>query len=384
MSILGSLVIKADGFEEEKLIDDVRIKCKVKSLYKQNSSLYIETSFLYAKLLKSLCSEHGFVYETISEKGIAFTIRRYLRRYGMLLGVALAILITFLFSNIAMRIEITGTQDEVLIDKIMQILESEGVSTGVYIPSVNFVKANIRLTSLCDEIAWSSIAHTGSAIKVDVAERTPKENTDSKRIPSNIIASRDGVIVKAEVLCGELEVLVGDAVAKGDLLVNGIVERRNGIAYYYHSFGSIMARFDDNIDISQPYKISIKYYGDTHYKRSIRIFDADFSIPNIKTRRGNYEVDSDTSYLYFFGIKLPFGITTEMYTEVTFEDDVLSTEEAFIMAYEKLDNYERNILANAQIVSRSVQEIMNEEGVMLRVGYTLIDEIGVQQEIYAK
>ena len=49
-----------------------------------------------------------------------------------------------------------------------------------------------------------------------------------------------------------------------------------------------------------------------------------------------------------------------------------------------LDNYERNILSNEEIVSRKVEEMMTEDGVALYVAYELIGEIGVQQEIFSK
>lgn len=384
MKIFGNVIIKATGFEENKLIEDIRNSCKVISLNKENDSLYIEISFFNVKKLISLCQKHDFVIETIREKGIAFTAVKYIKRYGIYLGVLLSIVLMFYFSNIAMRIEINGINDEAIIHEITEILESQGISSGAYIPSINFIEANMKLTTLCDEIAWSSIAHTGSVINVNVKEITPKEDIESRRIPSNIIAKRDGIIVKAEVLSGVLDVLVGDAVAKGDLLVSGIIERRNGVTYYYHSFGTILAQYDESIEINRSYETTEKHLGDTHYVTSLQMFDADFHLPRVKTKIGNFDIESDTSYIYFFGIKLPVGITTKKYTEVTYEHEVLSTEEAFYEAYRLLDNYEKNILTDEEIVSRSVKEVMKENGVALVVDYKLIGEIGAQQEIYAK
>ncbi len=384
MKIFGNVIIKATGFEENKLIEDIRNSCKVISLNKENDSLYIEISFFNVKKLISLCQKHDFVIEAIREKGIAFTAVKYIKRYGIYLGVLLSIVLMFYFSNIAMRIEINGINDEAIIHEITEILESQGISSGAYIPSINFIEANMKLTTLCDEIAWSSIAHTGSVINVNVKEITPKEDIESRRIPSNIIAKRDGIIVKAEVLSGVLDVLVGDAVAKGDLLVSGIIERRNGVTYYYHSFGTILAQYDESIEINRSYETTEKHLGDTHYVTSLQMFDADFHLPRVKTKIGNFDIESDTSYIYFFGIKLPVGITTKKYTEVTYEHEVLSTEEAFYEAYRLLDNYEKNILTDEEIVSRSVKEVMKENGVALVVDYKLIGEIGAQQEIYAK
>lgn len=384
MKILGTTLIKATGFEEQKLVDDIKNTCKVISLNKENDAIYVEIDFFDSKKAINLCEMHGFVVEILREKGIAFTVAKYLKRYGLLLGVAISLALIIYFSNIVMRIDIVGTSDEAILHEITEILNSKGVSAGSYIPSINFSQANLNLTKLCDEIAWSSISHSGSVIKVEVALVTPKEETTDRRIPSNIIAERDGVIVKAEVLSGVLEVLVGDAVAKGDLLVSGIIERRNGVTYYYHSFGDILAEYEEEIVINQKYSVTNKSYGDTHYTKSLRIFDADFDLPSIKTKTGNYDTSLDTVYLYFFGIKLPIGITTKTYTEVIYDNKLLSTEQAFYEAYRLLDNYEKNILKDEEIVSRNVEEIMTEQGVQLKVKYKLIGEIGAQQEIFAK
>ncbi len=384
MKILGTTLIKATGFEEQKLVDDIKNACKVISLNKENDAIYIEVGFFDSKKAINLCEMHGFVVEILNEKGIAFTVTKYLKRYGLLLGVAISLALIIYFSNIVMRIDIVGTSDEAILHEITEILNSQGVSAGSYIPSINFSQANLNLTKLCDDIAWSSISHSGSVIKVEVALVTPKEGTTDRRIPSNIIAVRDGVIVKAEVLSGVLEVLVGDAVAKGDLLVSGIIERRNGVTYYYHSFGDILAEYEEEIVINQKYSVTNKSYGDTHYTKSLRIFDADFDLPSIKTKTGNYDTSLDTVYLYFFGIKLPIGITTKTYTEVIYDNKLLSTEQAFYEAYRLLDNYEKNILKDEEIVSRNVEEIMTEQGVQLKVKYKLIGEIGAQQEIFAK
>lgn len=384
MKIFGTTLIKATGFEEQKLLDDIKNECKVISLNKKNDAINIEVGFFDSKKAINLCKEQGFVVEILREKGIAFTAIRYLKRYGLLLGIAISLALIIYFSNIVMRIDIVGTSDTAVLHEITGILNSQGVSPGSYIPKINFTQANFNLTKLCDKIAWSSISHSGSVIKVEVALVTPKEETEDKRIPSNIVAQRDGVIVKAEVLSGILEVLVGDAVAKGDLLVSGVIERRNGVTYYYHSFGNILAEYEDEIIINQNYNLTQKSYGDTHYTKSLRIFDADFDLPRLKFKTGNYDIASDTVYLYFFGIKLPIGITTKAHTEVVYDNKLLSTEQAFYEAYRLLDNYEKNILKNEEIVARNVEEIMTEQGVQLKVRYKLIGEIGVQQEIFAK
>lgn len=381
--LLGTVTISAKGFDETKLIEMIRNSCNVISLYTKSDCVYIKTYAYSAKKLQKLCGNNDFITEIVERKGITFTLSKYIKRYGILLGLIISVLFTLYFSNVVMKIEITGTEDENIKLAVLEILEEEGIYTGKYIPSINFLRANLMLNTLCDDISWSSIAHTGSVVEVIVSELTPKEEIDSRRVPSNIIASRDGVIVKAEVLSGQLDVLIGDAVSKGELLVSGIIERRNGRVYYYHSFGEILAQYSHSTVITQSYEVTSKSYGNTIYKRALRFFDNDILLPS-KSLQGNFDIKKDTAHLYFFGIKLPIGVSTYEYNEVKYTKDTLSTEEAFLEAYRLLDNYEKNIISNEEIISRSVEEVMNEDGVSLYVEYELIGEIGVQQEIFAK
>ncbi len=381
--ILGTVIIKACGFEETELAEKLRKACKVISLYKHDDAIIVKTYAVYAKSVINLCESLGFVAEITESKGIPFTAKRYIKRYGILFGAIISIAFVLYISNIVMRIEIAGTKNDEIKQEILEILEEEGIYSGKYIPSINFIKTNISLNSLCDDISWSSISHNGSVVKVIVSETSPKDDVDSKRMPSNIIASRDGVIIKAEVLSGQLDVLVGDAVSKGELLVNGIIERRNGRVYYYHSFGEILAKYTESVVITQDYESVKKVYGDSNYIRSLRFFETDVFFQKEKSIE-NYDMTSDTTYLYFFGIKLPIGISTHEIKEVTYVTHKLSTEEAFMEAYRLLDNYEKNILSDEEIVSRRVEEMMNKGSVALLVDYELIGEIGIQQEIFAK
>ncbi len=382
--IIGYVVIKATGFSEYELLNELKKHCKVLSLNKENDAYYIKVNPYNANKVISICEKVGFVAETIERKGIYFTLCKYVKRYGLYFGIAVSIMTILYFSNIVLKIEIYGTNDEDLKTEIIDILKAEGLFVGCYIPSVNFIDTNLKLTSLCDDVAWSSIAHTGSVVKIDLETVTNKTELQDKRIPSNIVAKRDGVIVDAQVLSGQLEVLIGDAVSKNELLVSGIIERRNGVTYYYHSLAKIIAEFDESVQISQNYKVRRKSLGKTHYIRSLRFFDSDFNLNGFKTVKGNFEKESDTSYIYFFGIKLPIGITMNRYTEVSFNESILSTEEAFFEAYRLLENYEKNVLANDEIISRNIKELMNEDGITLYVDYELKGDICKQSYIFAK
>lgn len=381
--LFGRLSLKIESFEPQKLVDSIYKTCKVISLYTSNESIYVEIYPQSQRKLFKLLEASECVYEITRKKGICFTIGKYCKRFGLYFGVLFASIIVMILSNVAMKIEINGTEDEDLKNEIIGVLKSNGLYPGAFLPALNFMELDSVLYACSDDIAWASIGHEGSLVTVNIAESTNKQTFLSKRIPSNIIAARDGVIVNAEVLSGRLCVLLGSAVSEGELLVSGIVERTNGRAYYYHSIANIIAEYEQTFEVHQDYVCRVTSYGESVYCKAIRFFDYDISLPSFGKLSGNYSKQSNTVLLRIFGIELPFGITTDKYTEVISEVRAYTTESAFEEAYKRLETIEQSLQTDQQIVNRDIQELTDETGVTLKVTYTLRGDIGKQSEIFA-
>ena len=381
--ILGSVTVKIDCFELEKVIDKIYSTCKVLFLYTDNDSIYVkirpkQTKKLFDSLDKSHCA-----YEITNQTGLWFIIGKYIKRYGITLGAVLACTIVILLSNMVMKIEIIGTDDDKLKSEILGVLKNEGLYAGAFLPSINFMELESKLYSISDDIAWASIGHEGSLVCVNITESTNKQVILSKRIPSNIVASRDGIIVNAEVLSGKLSVLIGSAVSKGELLVSGIVERANGRAYYYHSIANITAEFEESFEIHQDYVCKSSTYGDVTYEKSLMFFDYELTLPSFKNHQGEYSKESKTVMLDIFGLELPFGIVTNKYSEIITDVKLYTTQTALEEAYRRLEIIEDNLLEGNEIIHRNVTEICDETGVTLIVTYKLQGDIGKQLEIFA-
>ena len=382
---LGEITFKIDGFDVPLLTEKLYQSCKVISLYTKSDTLFVTVFGNRAKVVEKLCEQNNCICEVISKKGFIFTATKYFRRFGFYVGALLAAIMIFYFSNTVAKIEIIGTDNPETVAEIRSMLADSGLRAGAYIPSLNFLKLQTMLFKRCDGISWASIGGTGSVITVDVVENTPKTEHENMRIPCNIVADRDAVVVGAEVMIGRLSVLLGDAVYKGQLLVSGVDESYGGIAKYYHSYARITGRYTETVEFYQPYEEQTQTEGRTFYRRKFNFFELEIPLPSEVMPRGmNCSVRVHSVPLKLFGLTLPFGVTTEEYTELIANTRQFSTAEAMGELSRKLNNYEEGILADKKIIERSTKTEQTADGVRLIAEYTLEGEIGRVSEIYIK
>ncbi len=384
MRLIGIISVRIDGFDMGMVINRLRKECKVLSLDTKGDTVYATLPFYYEKKLEEISSESNSVLEITSRKGIYFHFHKYLKRYGIAVGILTSAILSFYLSNIVFSIRIVGTDDENIIYDVKEILEEEGLKAGAFIPNLNFLKLQARLFEVDDDISWAAIGNSGSVVTVNLRTVIEKAETDEGRIPCNIIATEDAQILDINVLVGHLEILIGDAVAKGDLLVSGYVERGSGRTYYYHSIANVTAIFEHTVIFEQSFYDRKVVDGETYYSESLSIFDFDIPIPNLNVLSGSYITDTYRANLKLFGIELPIGITTTEYTDQIYKLNIYTLDEAEDLVYEKLENYEKNLIGDYEIIGKDVTFEKTDNSVVLTCTYTLQGDIGIESPIFAK
>lgn len=383
--LLGEVTIKIDGFDTSLMSEKLYKSCKVISLYTKFDSVYLTTLGTHERRVYELCDKCSCLCETISRNGAVFAAKKYVKRFGFYFGAAAIAALIFIFSNTVMKVKIVGTDDPELQQEIRALLREEGVHGGSYIPSLNYLELSAKLFVTNEKISWVSMGNIGSVVYVNVYENTPKTSVENMRIPSNIVSERDAVIVNAEVRVGLLEVLIGDAVCKGQILVSGIVEHRSGLAKYYHSYAKIIGRYEETVEFQQKFTENSTYSGEKIYCRSLNFFELELPFPQKKPKSDTrYSERSSYKPVKLFGFTLPFGVTDYEYTELLEDVKTYTEAEAFAAAYKKADNYENNILADVTIVDKSVTETQTDEGVVVSIKYVIEGEIGKASPIYIR
>lgn len=194
----------------------------------------------YADSLLTRSGKNGLDVKLISETGGRKLKLGAKRRAVFLLAFVLCVSLAAVSSLFLWRIEISGN-DKLSDAEILRKLAECGVDYGAYWPALSSDEIRSRIVSEMPEIAWLSLNVRSSKAEIIVHERIDKPDIVNEKSPCDIIASKSGVIRKMSVLEGESAAIVGNAVAKGDVLVRGLMSSETGDERYVHSMAQVIA-----------------------------------------------------------------------------------------------------------------------------------------------
>ena len=251
--ILGVVNFKASGDNHINFLNLIRErKLIIKNIKVVNNEV---SGIIYGVNYGELCllaKENHMQIEEVSKKGLIYNAKKYKLRFGIILGIIISISIIIFLSNIVLKIRVTGCQGEVY-NNVLNSLSEYGVNSGSFIPSIDFDELERKLVLYVNNVSWASVRNDGGTIVVNIHQSTEKPNMITERLPCNIISTKDAQVVDIEVYDGQLMVLKGDGVKKGDLLVSGFVIDEKDKPLYYHLQTKIIGEYTERICITQSY-----------------------------------------------------------------------------------------------------------------------------------
>ncbi len=199
--------------------------------------------FAYTSDLPALMSQNGkngLEIRVLEEKGGRRLALNAKRRAALITLGVLSIALAALSSLFLWSIDIEG--NATLSDaQILRVLADHGVEYGAFWPSLSSDAVRSCVVAEMPEIAWLSLNVRSSRAQIVVHERVDKPEIVNEKAPCDIVAAKSGVIRRMSVLEGESAAVKGSAVAKGDVLVRGLMSSETGEARYVHSMAQVIA-----------------------------------------------------------------------------------------------------------------------------------------------
>lgn len=323
----------------------------------------------------------GVRLRVADKQGVPFQRRRFRKRQGLWIGLAVFLLFVFGMSRFVWRIEITGNEAVSNIT-ILQALEALEIEPGVWSAGIDIRDCERKILLLVPSLSWAAFNLDGSALRVEVSERVPPPEIVDPAAPCNIVAGEAGQIVAMNVYDGEPLVGVGDTVLPGDIIVSGIMQDSLEQNLIRHARAQVFAETVQELEVLVPLK-QMRYTetGGTVRRRYLELLGLDVPLFLPLKLEFPYHVNRETHELRIFSYELPVRFLREEYVLMEENTVVLSEAEAMDEALRMLANLEAVRLDGAEVLDRGMTGQMGAEGFRLHARILCKMNIAREQEI---
>lgn len=336
-----------------------------------------------ARSLCMLCKEYGVEMKYISKKGLPHILCKYRRRYGLMLGFAIAVAIVASSRLFIWDIRISGNSKLTESEVLTQIYDA-GFGIGSYIPGTDVDTLQNRILIASDDISWISVNIKGTVAEVEIREKdtAQSEDTDTTK-PANLVAKYGGEIMLFEIYRGNVVTKIGDSVKAGDILVSGLYDSNVMAFRYTRASGNVLARTMHNFHIEIPLTYERKVYTGEEYNEKYLIF---FSkrIKLSKSTGNSYSSCDTITNVEYYGqigdVALPCGIETVTYMKYEIQTAQRSPQAAAELAFLRLEQEICGQLPDAQLLRKTSTFEIKDGVAVLDCSVMCIENIAEQVE----
>lgn len=248
----------------------------------------------------------GMEVNVESRDGLAFLLRRYRKRWGILVGALLAFVLTGILSSMVWQVQVSGCE-KLSEDYVLAYFEDLGVRPGVFQKSIDVVACRDKALYEMKEVLWITLYLDDCIAKIEVRERAMTDERTENTV-SNIVASYGGEIIRADIYEGEPYARVGRAVAKGDLLVGGALMMPHGGVRFVRAKADVIARTRRTLSCSVSLQQDVFFVQKSRIRRCISLFGLRIPLTPVF---GMQVYESAESCLFAGEIVLPVGVLRE-------------------------------------------------------------------------
>lgn len=367
------------GFDNIFLSECQKSKIELTNLTSDNEFLKFEVRFADKELLLKCAEKAAVDIHKIRYKGIPYVFYRYRLRFGIPFGMILSVILISILASMLWSIDYSGNSF-ITDEKLTAVIDDYGVSIGVFTKCIDSDDLEFFLSEKFKEFSRVSVHIAGCRMFVDVRERENIADINHGNSYSNIIASKNGEIIRADIFEGDGKIESGTPVVKGDLLVGGVINFRDGRVRFTDAKADIWAYTKNHITVMSGTKIDVFVPSDIRNSYSLLFFGLRLPFKNTDK--------SFTQNRYFFdanSVVFPIGISRQFYCSLTSAKLNLSSEEALLISFCDYAVAVMKLKEKAEIVEAIENVIIDDtvgyeavfrcvENIALKKGFTVEDE----------
>lgn len=333
------------------------------------------------KTLQREAAALGIEYKTDRRGGIPCFFERYKYRFGIYVGLLVAVAMLIASRLFVWRIDVIGNES-ITTAHVKELLRGQGFFVGAFIPNINTDKIENQILIDSDTVSWISVNLKGNAAEVQIRERQREAKEESTR-PANLVAGKSGVVEEVRILNGLVVANAGRYVNKGDLLVSGIYDSTQLPFRYTRAAGQVYARTVTEFYVEIPYEYSeMRYTGAEYYDKFLIFFDYSINISkNYRNLGGLYDkIELVENYCFHDGSPTPFYLRTVKYLEYEWVTATRSQSAAETLAYFELSERLAECASDTVILKKTVVPQITDRAFTLYCTVVAIEDIAETRE----
>ena len=314
--------------------------------------------------------------------GVPRLYKKYGKRYGALIGIAVFCFIVSLSGQRVWYMEVTGN-DTVEDISILENLEALGFTYGTDFKKIDLDYLRNSYLATYDDLSWISINMTGTHAAIEVRELSDPKKEDTEK-PVNVVAGENGKIVLVETYEGRPMVFPGDFVEKGQLVLSGLITDGEDTLRMEHASGVVLAEVQRTFTVEVSKKNEKKVYtGEEKAERTLEFFKKNIKLSRkCRISDSSYDTIKKKSQLCLFHTApLPIFLESTVYKEYTFEYEPMSEKEVREKARALYSAKLTEVLNGAELIEESITEYDSDDKYVMACRIVCLADIAEKTEI---
>ena len=376
--LFGWVRVETEGGYPERLLNGMTASRKaVWHVRRQGETMRFSCPAGQYRSLWPMARRAGVRMRVRRKHGLPFWRHRYRHRFGLLVGLALCVVVLWWLSPRIWVIEVTGNHT-IPTEIILAVAQEHGVVIGGRMDAVDGKGLQIGGTADLPQLAFIAVNPSHCVARIEVTEREePPPNIDLSQ-PSDLVALRDGRILRMEIVSGQKLVKEGEAVSAGTRLVTGRQETELG-EKLYRSYGEVWAETRRQITISVP----LTYYceettGEVICRPTVTFFCWQIPLYSDTPLQRKTQQYQASHFLTIGNTTLPLGVTNTYLMPTKTITATRTQAEAEALALAELVQKEATLFPLDSYEETGRQSGIEDGSYVLRVNYLCRENIAVE------
>lgn len=333
--------------------------------------------------------------------GFPFFYKKLLRRKALALGLLFFCGALYLLSSFVWFIEVIGNE-RLTVPEVLGAAAEAGLNRGMPKWRIEAGEVEAGIEEKLPLVAWTGVYIKGAKVTIEIAERVVPDAQDNR--PSNVIATKAGLIKEVLVLNGHPVVKEGDTVLPGQVLIAGEIppleepskpgeeqkqsgetEKPKKPSRFVHAHGIVRARvWYDGYGEAKLTETGLRPTGRAQTRVSIKFKGKEIILSGSQNIPYEfYETETFVKTLpQWRNLEVPVELVTLKYFEMAEYREQNGIEGARSLAGERALAEAAGLLPDdARIVNRTMEEIKTghpENIVRVKVTVETIEDIGAE------